>query len=116
MDGAIFIALTNAAEGRDDDYNAWYSGPHFDDILAIDGVTAGQRFELADTPHAVGAPYRYLAVFEIEAGKTEPTVAAFAEAGKGGQIPLSDCMSDDRKIWWFTPITERREAPARDDH
>jgi len=108
MPGAIFIALTNSTEGRDEEYNEWYSGPHIEDILAIDGIASVQRYVIADTPHAVGAPYRYLAVYEVEEGRTAEALAAFAQAGRDGKIPLSGSMADERSIWWFLPVDDKK--------
>jgi len=108
MPKAIFIALTNSTEGQDEEYNAWYSGSHLDDILAIDGIEAAQRYVIADTPHAVGAPYRYLAIYEVEEGRTDEALEAFARAGREGKIPLSGSMADERSIWWFLPVGEKK--------
>ena len=40
MQKHIFIVYTNAVEGRDDEYNAWYDDQHLNDVLKIPGVVA----------------------------------------------------------------------------
>ena len=30
------VVLTNPVEGREDEYNEWYSGRHLEDVLAVD--------------------------------------------------------------------------------
>ncbi|MFT4047159.1 MAG: hypothetical protein QM661_10770 [Solimonas sp.] len=63
----VFVVHTNAVDGRDDEFNAWYSGPHLDDLRRLPGVVSARRFRLAaaqvrDAP----SPHRYLAIYEID--------------------------------------------------
>jgi hypothetical protein len=105
------IVLTNAIEGRQEEFNDWYTGRHLDDVLAVKGFRAAQRFEF--TPGKLGkeAPYRYLAIYEVEADSVEQAERAlFAAAGDESVMPISDAMSKDRATWWFTEITDRVEA------
>ena len=51
--------------GREDEFNAWYTGRHLDDICALSGFAAAQRF----TVHAVSmgtALNKYLAIYDVE--------------------------------------------------
>jgi hypothetical protein len=62
-----FVVLTNAVEGREDEYNDWYTNRHLPDVLAIPGIVEAVRFELAGTQRiAPPWPYRYLAIYDIE--------------------------------------------------
>ena len=38
------IVLTNPVDGREDEYNDWYTNVHLDDVLKIPGVVGAQRF------------------------------------------------------------------------
>ena len=38
------IVLTNPVDGREDEYNDWYTNVHLDDVLKVPGVVAAQRF------------------------------------------------------------------------
>ena len=63
----IFVVHSNAVDGRDDEFNAWYSGAHLDDLRRLPGVVAARRFRLADTQvRDAPSPHRYLAIYEIE--------------------------------------------------
>jgi hypothetical protein len=109
------IVLTNAVDGKDEDFNTWYTGRHLGDVLAVDGFVAAQRF--AFTPGKLGkeAPYRYLAIYEVEADSVEEAEQALlTAAGDESRMPISEAMARGRATWWFTEITERVEAaPAR---
>lgn len=66
---ALLIVFTNAVEGRDDDFNDWYTHIHTRDALRFRGSIAQQRFRLAPEQvqtFAGGAFHaQYLALYEV---------------------------------------------------
>jgi hypothetical protein len=108
------IVLTNPVEGQEDEYNAWYSGPHLRDVLAIDGFTAAQRFEFKPTS-TLGpeAPYRYMAIYEAEGMTAEEAETRLLEtAADKNLMPISKAMAPERSTWFFEAITDRLEKTA----
>jgi hypothetical protein len=108
------IVLTNAVEGQDEEFNEWYTTRHLNDVLAVEGFVAAQRFEF--TPGKLGkeAPYRYLAIYDVEAESVEQAERAlFAAARDENLMPISDAMDRQRATWWFVETTERVEAGVR---
>lgn len=62
-----FVVHTNPVEGREDEYNDWYSGPHLADLRRLPGVVSARRFRIADAQiRDAASPHRYLAIYEIE--------------------------------------------------
>ena len=64
---ALLVVLTNAAEGRDADFNDWYSNVHARDAMRMRGAIAQQRFhfsadQVMDWPDGFVA--QYLALYE----------------------------------------------------
>jgi hypothetical protein len=123
VDNHILVVLTNSTDGDDDVFNDWYTNRHIPDILKLKGFKAAQRFELAGTNDAEEQPpYKYLAIYEVgaddlETGKDslvwQREERAEAEAaGREPVVPLSPTLHEDRKSWWFSPITEHVEAPG----
>jgi hypothetical protein len=107
------IALTNPLEGRDDDFNAWYTNVHLADVLKLPGVTAAQRYRLADVQHRPGPlEWKYMAVYEIDIDDIATTLAALKAASGTDAMPLSPALSAERMVWIYEPITERVERPA----
>jgi len=49
MQRCNLIVFTNPVEGRDDEYNDWYTNTHLPDVLKIPGITGAQRFCRATT-------------------------------------------------------------------
>lgn len=91
-DRLLYIVLTNATPGDDEQFNDWYTNTHIPDVLAVPGFVAAQRFRLVDHPALRPYPFRYLAIYEVLAGEAE---AAFAELGaRAGtdRMPLSPTL------------------------
>lgn len=65
---AIYVVLTNAAPGRDADFNDWYSNVHARDTMRMRGALAQQRFALSGEQvqdFAQPFPAQYLALYEV---------------------------------------------------
>jgi hypothetical protein len=124
----LLLVFSNPVDGREDEYNEWYSRHHLAEILAIEGFVRAQRFELVpalmtrDTP---SAPYRYLALYEVEEGSIERADSALfalarterAEALAAGRSPklvMSPSMDSDLRTWWFRSISDVVQKPARE--
>ena len=97
------VVLTNAAEGKDEEFNRGYNDVHLTDVLKTDGFVGAQRFAL----DALGSesPHRYLALYEIETEDIDATVKGLTESA--GTMVISDAMTDAMALV-ASPITERR--------
>ncbi|MEE8248404.1 MAG: hypothetical protein V3S87_14220 [Alphaproteobacteria bacterium] len=98
----LFMVLSEAVEGREDDYNDWYENTHLDEVIATSAVVSAQRFKLADR-RGVEAPNRYLAIYEVEVddpGEVFPSVDA------GGDKRNNTDALDRSSLgaWVWTPI------------
>lgn len=110
-----YLVFTSPLEGREDEYNDWYTNIHLPDLLNVPGIYAAQRFRLSrhqrsDNP----CPGEYLAIYEIE---SDDVTATFAELKKRAGSPamvLSPAMSPDVTHFVFEPCTQRltREGDA----
>jgi hypothetical protein len=109
------IVLTNPVEGRENDFNDWYTGRHLDDVLDIEGFHAAQRFVFRPGKLSADSGFRYLAIYEVEGATLEEAEAALlAAAARKELMPISGAMARERATWWFEAITDRVEAPAAD--
>ncbi len=109
----VLVVLSNATEGGDDEFNEWYTNRHLGDVLKLPGYTAAQRFRLSDAQLGTGElPYRYLAIYEVEAD-TAADAAAALTGGIGGvdAMYISPTLDMARtSAWFYTPITGRVTA------
>ena len=80
------IVYTNPADGREDDYNAWYDDVHLPEFSALPGVINGRRFTVAND----GRP-QYAAIYELSAHPDE-VMAAMNTGIKNGTVHMSDAI------------------------
>ena len=89
------VVLSNAAEGRDDDYNEWYSKQHLNDVLNVPGFYRAQRMTvvnpLSDEPPA----HKYMAIYEFESDDLAKTFGYFFLVTNTDKMPISDAMDRD---------------------
>lgn len=100
----LLVVFTNAAEGRDDEFNRWYDEVHLGDVLSVEGFVAAQRFELTGMAGS-SSPHRYLALYEIETDDIDAVVERLGASG--GTMVLSDALRDPTALV-ARPITDRR--------
>jgi hypothetical protein len=106
-----FVVLTNAVEGKDEEFNDWYNNRHLPDILATEGFVAAQRFRLAEMNPEQEFPHRYLALYEVETEDLDKTNQALMEAANDGGMFISPALDLGNAVAkYFTPVTERVTA------
>ncbi len=105
----LLLVLSNPVEGREDEYNEWYSGRHIRETLETPGWSAARRFVLSDEQLGDHLPrQRYLALYEVESPDAATALAALR--GRASTITPNTSISPDDVVAVFTPITERIEA------
>jgi hypothetical protein len=115
------LVFTNAARGRDDEFNAWYDGHHVPELSAkIPGFVSGRRYRLnpsqrSGQPAARQSRWRYLAVYELDSDDLAATHAAIAAVREaGGFTPNGGTRAEDRAAWSFTeagPLVSEDDVP-----
>ena len=107
----VFVVLTNATPGMEDEFNDWYTNRHLADVLAIPGVVAAQRFTLSDHQRAAPPhPYKYLALYEIETDDLPGMLAILNQRAGTQAMPISPAIDQTRLAWIFAPMAARIAA------
>jgi len=83
------IVYTSPAEGREDEYNAWYDDVHLAEFSALPGVISGRRFQVLSA--APDAKPSYAAVYELSAHPKE-VLAAMNAGIKDGSVHMTDAV------------------------
>lgn len=99
------VVLSNPVEGREDEYNEWYSTTHTRDMLAIPGILAVERFNLAafqrfDSPQ----PYRYLAIYEVETDNLENVTGEMRRRSGTPALVVSEAIDRNLLMAMFAPL------------
>jgi hypothetical protein len=104
-----FLVLTNPVEGKDKDYNDWYTNQHIPDVVSVPGIVAAQRFKLADfqMPNSSPSPWKYLAIYEIESDDLKATFDGMQARVGTDQMVMTDAL-DLNGVGGFiyAPITQ----------
>jgi hypothetical protein len=103
------IVMSNPVEGREDEYNDWYSNTHLRDVLrVVPGMVAAQRFRrTAAQAGNTAQPYEYLAIYECEADDVQIVIDGLKARAGTPDMPISSAMAEMRISCIFEPITER---------
>ena len=91
------VVLANPVEGREDEFNDWYSNTHLADVVAIPGYRSAERFRLLDPmgfPHA----QRYLAIYDIETDDPERATAALLARRGTELMMISDALDQTKTV------------------
>jgi hypothetical protein len=99
----LMVVFTNAAPGRDAEFNRWYDEVHVGEVLASGPFLSCQRFQLSSAQIEAELPHRYMALYEFEG---DPAVAKEALLKAAGTMHMSDSMRDP-KLYIVEPITPR---------
>ncbi|MXO89906.1 hypothetical protein [Pontixanthobacter aquaemixtae] len=110
---SLLVVLTNAAEGRDADFNDWYTNIHARDTMRMRGVFGQQRFAFSDEQlqdYPEGFPSQYLALYEVFDRKWF-TQEHIDRAGTPFMI-VEDSLDMSRlDDFYYSPLQFRDKAP-----
>jgi hypothetical protein len=88
----VLVVLSNPVEGREDEFNDWYTNRHVADVIKTPGFLNGQRFKIAHEDPSGTLHYKYLATYEFEADDPAvPMEALNARAGTPAMM-ISDAF------------------------
>lgn len=104
MPKQLLVVMSDATDGRDDEFNDWYDNTHLGEVLRLEGVHAAQRFAL--TPGTDPPLRRYLALYEVEADDLQDVMDRLGKATAAGEIYMSDTL-DSPVVWFANAIGER---------
>lgn len=110
MATALLVVLTEPVEGREDEYNDWYTNDHLVDVLAAAGFRAAQRYQFVPSKLSRNPAAPYLAIYEVDAADREQAEKLLLETANTPAMPISDAMGPRPITWWFESICDRVEA------
>ncbi|HEX4106567.1 MAG TPA: hypothetical protein VHX88_00445 [Solirubrobacteraceae bacterium] len=116
MATALLVVLTHPVEGKEEEYNRWYSEDHLDDVLTAAGFEAARRFRFIPSKLSRRPAEPYLAIYEVDADRREEAEALLLKTAGTDAMPISDTLAQPAVTWWFESITDRVEAASAASH
>lgn len=107
------LVFSEPFAGRDDEFNAWYTGRHLDDLCALPGFTAAQRFALHSV--SMGTELnRYLAIYDVETDDPEGVIETMFAARDTEAMPISPAFNlDATSVMLYEELTGMTYARDR---
>jgi hypothetical protein len=112
MATSLLVVLTSPTEGREDEYNDWYSNEHLADVLKAAGFAAAQRYKFVPSTLSKRPAAPYLAIYEVDSAQREQAEKLLLETATTPAMPISGALGPRPITWWFEPICDRLEADA----
>lgn len=100
-----FLVFSNPIDGKEAEYNDWYTNVHLKEVVAIEGFKSAQRFILTKEQQNESQPHKYLAIYEIENQDIKGTLQSLkAASSKMNMEPVIDLKNV--KVSIFQSITD----------
>ncbi|AYJ85144.1 hypothetical protein D3Y57_03690 (plasmid) [Sphingomonas paeninsulae] len=103
------VVLTRPVKGREDEFNTWYNDQHLDDVLAIPGFVAAQRFKIKGTAISPNS-WDYFAVYEVDHDNPQEVLDDMMSRVGTDRMRMSEAMAEDLYCVLYESITERKVA------
>jgi hypothetical protein len=91
------VVFTNAAAGRDADFNDWYDSTHIPEMVAVPGFTSGERYRFYKAMGEGAFAGPYLSIYGMTADTAEAAGGAMQAAQQSG-LTMSDASDNSRSI------------------
>jgi hypothetical protein len=111
---SIFIVMTEAVDGQEDEFNDWYTNIHCHDTMRLKGSVAVQRWKLS--PHQlrynarlVGPEQRWLCIYELN--DTQQNIDDHVEQCFSDRMPITSAQRIDKaEDFYYVPAVSGKSA------
>ena len=88
------LVFSEPFAGRDDEFNAWYTNRHLNDLVALPGFTSAQRFTLHSV--SMGTTLnKYLAIYDVETDDPEGVIEHMFAVRDTEAMPMTPAFNID---------------------
>lgn len=111
---SIFIVMTEAVDGQEDEFNDWYTNIHCHDTMRLKGSVAVQRWKLSryqlryNAAH-VGPSQRWMCIYELN--DTQQNIDDHVAQCFTDAMPISSALRADlAEDFYYVPVDEHKRA------
>ena len=111
----IMMAWTNAVEGREKKFNAWYDNHHLREVVQYgSGMVGGRRYRLSEQqrPGQEPAPYEYMAIYDARWTSVEAYMSQRWTPDAPALVPFTGLVAGAPLSWIYEEIGPRTERPG----
>jgi hypothetical protein len=103
----VCLVFSNSVEGRDEEFNEWYSNRHLNDVLRVPGYLAARRFSLTTDLGHSSPRWNYLAVYEVDHARYCLAVEELAARSGTELMPISGAAGRPVSAHFLLPQGQR---------
>jgi hypothetical protein len=85
------VVFSDPIEGREQEYNDWYNEQHLQDVVAVSGFVAAQRFKLKELTDGTFR-HRYLAIYDIKAEDPQKVMQELKNRAGTARMVISEAL------------------------
>jgi hypothetical protein len=105
--------LSNPVEGREAEFNDWYTNIHLRDLLRVPGIVRAQRLKASKTQlSSEPQPWQYMAIYDCDAPSVQHIVDGISARAGTSEMTPSSAIANTRCVCFFEPITDVLQAAA----
>lgn len=104
---ALWMVLTNAVAGKDQEFNDWYDKQHIHDVVSVPGFVSGRRFNVVNPTNSDLMPWHYLALYEIELDRAVESLTESRARAGGPKMPNPGYMEPGPAALPFRPLLDK---------
>lgn len=102
-----YVVFTNPVQGREEEFNHWYTNTHIPDVLRVPGIQSARRYRRTAEQRGAGPhPWEYMAIYECDAPQPQVVTDGIQARIGTPQMTMSDSLAEARYGCYFEPITE----------
>jgi len=111
---SIFIVMTEAVDGQEDEFNDWYTNIHCHDTMRLKGSVAVQRWKLSPyqlryNARFVGPEQRWLCIYELN--DTQQNIDDHVEQCFTDRMPITSAQRTDKaEDFYYVPAAGVKSA------
>ncbi len=105
MSKYTLVVMTNAVDGKEQEFNEWYSKRHLKDVIAVPGFVSARRFKIVGEPVAAEPLWRYFASYELDTDDPQGAIADMMSRVNTDKMPMSDGMDSKFYVVLYEAIT-----------
>ena len=76
----LYMVRSNPVDGKEAEFNRWYSDVHLAEVLQIEGFQTAQRFRMHPRQVQSHSTHAYLAIYHIDSSDVEGTLENLKKA------------------------------------
>lgn len=111
---SIFIVMTEAVDGQEDEFNDWYTNIHCHDTMRLKGSVAVQRWKLSPyqlryNSRFVGPEQRWLCIYELN--DSQQNIDDHIEMCFSDRMPITSAQRIDKaEDFYYVPAASGKSA------